>query len=109
MRSLLVVLLMAVVLVGLTGCAGISQNGLPLGLLYGDVNGPAATTTKPDAKCEKVGVAMANSVLGLIATGDASIAAAMRTGQIKVIHHVDVKWRNMLGVYSEMTTIVHGE
>lgn len=109
MRSLLVVVLMAFVVVTFAGCAGIGVNGLPMGVLYSEVIGPSAITTKPEAKSEKVGYAMATSVLGWVATGDASIAAAMKNGNIKVVHHVDVKWRNMLGVFAEMTTIVHGD
>ena len=44
-----------------------------------------------------------------VAIGDASIETAAKNGGIKKIHHVDTKTTNVLGVYSEYTTIVYGE
>jgi hypothetical protein len=44
-----------------------------------------------------------------IATGDASIEAAMKNGGIKKVHHVDTQVKNILGIYAEYITIVYGE
>ncbi|MFI5398173.1 MAG: TRL domain-containing protein [Candidatus Binatia bacterium] len=48
-----------------------------IGLIYLDAKGPIAAT---QATGTKEGKACAQTVLGLIATGDASIEAAKRTG-----------------------------
>jgi hypothetical protein len=50
----------------------------------------------------------AQGVLG-IAWGDASVEAAMQTGQINKIHHVDVETFHVLGLYATYTTTVYGE
>jgi hypothetical protein len=44
-----------------------------------------------------------------IATGDASIEAAMKNGGMKKVHQVDTQIKNVLGVYAEYTTTVYGE
>ena len=44
-----------------------------------------------------------------VALGDCSIEQAMKNGGITKVHHVSSKVRNILGVYAEYTTIVHGE
>ena len=57
---------------------------------------------------KKSGHAIAKHVL-LFGTGDASIRAAMRDGEISKIHHVDHKSTNVLGLYMSNETIVWGE
>ena len=57
----------------------------------------------------KHGEAMAQSVLGLVATGDASISAASAAGGITKIHHVDYHAWSILGIYAKFTTHVYGE
>ncbi len=87
----------------LTGCA----NVLPTGVIYTEVKAPvAAGDTGPYSK---VGVSKATSVLGLVATGDASIKAAMAEGGITRIKYVDYYARNILGLYGEYTTTVYGD
>lgn len=56
----------------------------------------------------KCGRAEAKHVL-LFATGDASIRAAMRDGNITKIHHVDYKSTNVLGLFMSLETMVWGE
>lgn len=51
----------------------------------------------------------ANSYVGLIATGDASIAAAKKAGNITQVSSVDHYTKNILGVYGEYCTIVKGQ
>jgi outer membrane lipoprotein-sorting protein len=56
----------------MSGCAFVSA---PLmGSLYTDVKAPLAVTS--NAGSTKVGTAKAQSILGIVATGDASIEAA---------------------------------
>ena len=77
------------------------------GVVWPPVQAPLAATndgTKPTL----VGRAEATSILGLIATGDASIAAAERNGGITQIHHVDYETHNFLGIVATFTTVVYG-
>lgn len=88
----------------LTGCA----TPFPYGAIYTKIKEPVAVGDTPIIGA-KVGKAMSTSVLGLIATGDASITTAARNGGITKISHVDYEVRNLLGVIGEYTTIVYGE
>ena len=49
------------------------------------------------------------NILGLVATGDCSISAAAKNGNIKNITTVDWKGTNFLGIYSSGKTIVTGD
>ena len=62
-----------------------------------------------DLKYSKVGVAECTSILALVATGDASIEAAAKNGNIKEIKYVDWHVENILGVYGKYTTTVYGD
>jgi hypothetical protein len=100
-------LLTALVMGGLlvTGCAYSTRSPLT-GLLYtnvkdGDSPGPAAAPTK-------MGRACATSILGLVATGDASIEEAARIGGISNISYVDHESKLYVLVYAEYCTIVRG-
>jgi len=55
-----------------------------------------------------VGRAMAESYLGLIATGDASIRAAMEDGGITEVVYVDYESTSILGLYATFTVVVYG-
>jgi len=89
----------------LTGCA----TSYPIGSLYTEVALPQSATSNTASTKQKVGVSTCTSVLGLVATGDASIEAAMRNGGITKVHHVDWSARNILGLYGEYKTTVYGE
>lgn len=78
-----------------------------LGILYTDVKAPLAATSNSGSS--KVGTAQASSILGLVATGDASIDAAAKAGGITKIHHVDFEAKNILGIYATYTVYVYGE
>ncbi len=56
----------------------------------------------------KTGTACQSSILGLFATGDASISAAKANGEIKSVHTVDAESTNIIGVYQKYCTIVTG-
>lgn len=99
-------ILMLVALVGLLASACATY--LPMGVIYTKVDAPVAAGDGP-VKYTKVGKAEAQSVLGLIATGDASIQAAARNADIKNIKYVDYHVENILGIIGRYTTTVYGD
>lgn len=56
----------------------------------------------------KRGEACATSILGWVATGDASVASAAKAGGITKISHVDSTASDILLVYAEYCTVVYG-
>lgn len=97
-----------VVLMGLTGCAGIAfqAQGVPTAGIYADASTGLHATNNSIGK--KKGEACASSILGLITTGDAGIRAAADAGNIDNISAVDVSIMNILGIYAKMCTVVSG-
>ena len=91
--------------VALTGCA----TTYPTGCLYQQLNLPVAATGNNYPAKLKVGKSEAKSILGLVATGDASIEAACKIGGIEKIHHVDWEVENILGIIGTYRCVVHGE
>jgi len=80
----------------------------PLGaVLYTDVKAPLTATS--NSSSTKVGTAEATSILGLVATGDASIEAAAKSAGITKIHHVDEQSTNILGLFAKYKIYVFGE
>ena len=77
------------------------------GFWYTNVEGPVTATSAPD-EATRVGRASATSVLGIIATGNASIQQAARNGGIREIHHVDFEAQSYIGVLAEFTVVVYG-
>lgn len=76
------------------------------GVLYSDVYGPQGATA--NSAGNRVGEACAQSYLGLVATGDASIEAARRAGGITMITSVDEYASNIFVFYAKYCTIVRG-
>lgn len=103
MKKLLVLFAMVVLL---SSCGAFVQAPL-VGGLYTDVKAPLAVTSNEGSS--KVGSAEATSILGLVATGDASIDAAAKSAGITKIHHVDYYSTNILGIYATFTVLVYGE
>ncbi|MCG8392263.1 MAG: TRL-like family protein [Pseudomonadales bacterium] len=98
-------LLMLVSAVVLSGCATAT---MPVtGLIYGNVKAPLTATASTE-KPTRVGRASTRSILGVIASGDASIQTAARNGGITEIHHVDYESQNFFGVLAEYTVVVYG-
>lgn len=89
----------------MTSCASV-QTPL-MGLAFTDVKAPITATA--NAGASKVGKATAKGILGLVATGDASIQAAAKSAGITKIHSVDYQAKSILGIVSEYTVIVYGE
>ncbi len=78
-----------------------------MGTFYTDVKAPLAVTSNSNSS--KAGSSEATSILGIIATGDASIEAATKSAGISKIHHVDEHVTSILGIYSTYTVFVYGE
>ena len=79
------------------------------GCLYSNVKLPLDTNVDKTQLGSKVGRASAQSVLFLVATGDASVEAAARDGGLTVINHLDVENEVILfGLFSKTTTIAYG-
>lgn len=90
----------------MTSCATLST---PVGTadLYTQVKSGEGITSNQVGT--KVGTASASNVLGLVATGDASIQTAANSAGIKKISHIDSEKTNILGLYSTYKVFVYGE
>ena len=104
MKKMMWFVSLAVTLCFLTGCA----TSMPIGGLYTELKLPI-TATGESGKNLKVGTAECMSVLGLVATGDASIATAMRNGGITKVSHVDWEAKNILGIIGNYKVVVYGQ
>ena len=92
--------------VALTGCA----TSTPVGSIYTQLKLPVAVTEfKATSTKLKVGKAECKSILGMVATGDASIDTAAKNAGITVIHHVDWEAENILGIIGTYRCVVYGE
>jgi hypothetical protein len=87
-----------------SGCA----SAIPHGVLYTEVGFPGGVGAG-DISYTKVGKSMSKSYFMLVATGDASIEAAVKDGGIQKIKYVDYKTKNLLGIIGEYTTYVYGD
>jgi hypothetical protein len=90
----------------LSGCAQVQTPAAAS--LYTSAKGPVAVG-ESDASSSKTGKASAQSILGIFATGDASIKKAAESAGISTIHHVDYQAKNYLGLYGKYTVVVYGE
>ena len=104
MKRLVLVSATAAMISVLSGCA--MARGPVTGFWYTDTHSGVSATSNQAGN--RVGEACASSILGLIATGDASVEAARRNGGITMISSVDEKTSNILGVYANYCTIVRG-
>lgn len=98
----LVAITLAVTTLG--GCAFVASP--TTGLLYTKVQGPIAAGNGTNTS--KTGQACATNILGLVSTGDASIDAAKKAGNIKDVSSVDHDSMSVLGVYGQFCTVVKG-
>lgn len=90
----------------LSGCA--SAKSPATGVFLVDTTAPV-TATDVDQPGTKRGEASLSSVLGLFATGDASIATAARNAGITKIKTVDYQTFKILGFYAKYTVVVTGD
>jgi hypothetical protein len=83
---------------------------LVTGCLYTHVLTPYDTNLDKTALGQKTGRAVMHSVLGLVAWGDSSTAAAAKQGGLTTVNHMDKEFLNIIfGIYTETTTIVYGD
>ncbi len=85
-----------------TGCA----TTYPIGTIYTEVKLPVTATGESGGK--KMGEAECISYLSMIATGDCSIEAAKKKGNITKVTSVDWSVKNILGVIGNYKVIVYG-
>jgi hypothetical protein len=90
----------------MSSCAMVNRSPL-VGVLYTNVKSPSLVTNNSNAS--KVGTAEATSILGIVATGDASIDAAAKSAGITKIHHVDEESTSILGLFAKYKVFVYGE
>lgn len=107
-RSLFSVVALAVASLLFTGCY-VAPVMPPPGLLFQSVEAPIDTDAQGNTIGSRVGESSSMSVLGLIASGDASVSTAARKGGITRIDHVDYKYLHILLIYHQFTTKVYGE
>jgi len=108
MRAFLAPGLMSV-LVGLSGCMIVDapiKGVLGTEVFWGDIATGKTGSANPEAS--KEGKACAESILGLLARGDASVRAAKENGNISEVTSVDHSARNLLNIVGEWCTIVKG-
>jgi len=89
----------------LSGCASL----YPIGTIYTGVKLPNNMGDGKEVSYTKIGKAQANSILTLVATGDASLEKAIQNGGIKTVKYVDYHVDNFLGIYGTYTTTVYGD
>ena len=106
MKKVCILAAACAVAVTFTGC--ISAPFTPPRGLYTEISAPLSTEGTFDVGAKK-GEATAKTILGLVATGDCSIAAAAKNGGLKTIRHIDYKYKNLLGLVQETTVVVYGE
>ncbi len=107
MRTLWVLGAMGLV-VGLGGCMIVDapiRGVFGTEVIWGDF---ATAESSSSASTTKQGKACAESILGLLAHGDASVRAAKEDGGIKEVSVIDHSARNFLGIVGEWCTIVRG-
>jgi uncharacterized protein YceK len=90
----------------LSGCASVSSP-VGNGLLFTSVQAPVAVTASSAAS--KSGSACATNILGIVATGDASLKAAKANGNITKVTSVDHNSTSVLSLFSTYCTVVTGE
>ena len=107
MKQLTVVLTLAavsVVCLTLAGCMIVQTPAM--GIIFTEVKyGDFATTS---TAATKEGKACASSILGWVATGDASVTAAKAAGGITNVSTIDHTAKNILGIIGEWCTVVKG-
>jgi hypothetical protein len=80
------------------------------GCLYMNVKAPLDTDLDETQLGAKVGRSKAESILALVAWGDAGTQAAARDGGITTLRHADMETFAILGfVYVRQRTIVYGD
>lgn len=83
---------------------------LSTGCVYTHVMAPYDTDLDRTNLGQKTGNASMQSILWLVAWGDASTAAAAKDGGLTTVNHMDREFLSVLfGLYFRVTTIVYGD
>lgn len=88
----------------LSGCSTVRAPAM--GLIYTDTMSGVSVSSNQAGN--RMGEACVTSILGLFASGDASIEAARRNGGITLITSVDEHSNSILGLYGKYCLIVRG-
>ena len=110
-RLLVTTFLAALCVTMMTGCGACIAFGGG-GTLYQDTKTPMGDISywgPSTSSASKKGEASFTSILGILATGDASLKEAMERGGITKIHHIDQQVTNILGIIATYKIIVYGE
>ncbi|WP_374089635.1 TRL-like family protein [Methylomicrobium lacus] len=100
---------LAILTTSLSGCMIVDspiKGMLGTEVIWGDIATGEAGSGTPGVT--KEGKACAESILGLLARGDASVRAAKENGNITEVTTVDHSARNFLNIVGEWCTIVKG-
>ena len=81
----------------------------PTGAVFSGYEAPVDITFNNTVIGSKQGTGSCTTILGLIAFGDASVAAAAREGNITRVDHVGYSFTNILCIYTNYEIIVYGE
>ena len=98
------IVFLVVVFAATSGCVTVTSPAI--GMFFSDVQYGSMATTNTDTS--KTGTACATSILGLIATGDASITAAKANGGITHVATVEHSTQNLFGLVGKWCTVVKG-
>jgi len=101
------VLISAILL--LCSCGGRTRSGVPSALLITSWNDTISGVTDNSVAVEKKGTACSSNVLGIVATGDSSVEAAMKNGGLKKVAYADTTYLNILGLYQKGCTVAKGQ
>jgi len=96
--------LMTAVGLSLTGCIIVdspAKGWIVTDVKYGNIATTATAATKEGKAC-------AQSILGWVASGDASVAAAKAAGGITTVASVDHTAHQILGIVGDWCTVVKG-
>jgi hypothetical protein len=110
-RLVVTTVLAALCVTMMTGCGAMIAMGGG-GTLYQDTKTPMGDVSywgPSTSSMSKKGEASYSSILGILATGDASLKEAMESGGITKIHHIDQQVTNILGIIATYKVIVYGE
>jgi hypothetical protein len=80
-----------------------------MGMLFTSISAPAAITGNTIGAAPKAASGSYSSILGLIATGDASINTMAKAAGITKIFYIDQHITSILGLYVTVEYTIYGE
>lgn len=98
MKKRIILVMLAAVMLAFSGC------------VYTNVTAPLDMNLNKTTFGSKTGEASSQSVLWLVAWGDASTKTAASNGNISVVNHMDTRLQSyVFGLYTKTTVIVYGD